>query len=144
MTEVKRYYWNADDIDGLGYGSLDLLADASSQELVSGSDFDRVTAERDALQQRLTAADERVDQAETIIRKWKSIFGESMARRSELYVTTDAFLSELKPAEAYKPHFGDTLYSRNPVADGVIAWKFKEDGKWHEFPDAERPKKDKN
>lgn len=53
----------------------------------------------DALQQRLTAADERADQAKTIIRKWKATFGESMARRSELYVMTDAFLSALKPAE---------------------------------------------
>lgn len=64
------------------------------------SDLDRVTAERDALQQRLTAADERVDQAETIIRKWKAIFGESMARRSELYVMTDEFLAALKLSES--------------------------------------------
>lgn len=59
----------------------------------------RLTGERDALQALLTAADERADQAVTIIGKWKEIFGESMARRSELYVTTDAFLAELKPAD---------------------------------------------
>lgn len=60
------------------------------------------TAERDALQALLTAADERADQAVTIIGKWKEIFGESMARRSEIYVMTDAFLAELKPAEPTK------------------------------------------
>lgn len=121
MSEVKRYY--AEIAEENDYGGF-----------VLASDFDRITAERDAvledlrlvkqlqkttdaivmmvegqrdhwiekchaLQQCLTAADERADQAATIIRKWKEIFGESMARRSELYVVTDAFLSALKPAE---------------------------------------------
>lgn len=35
--------------------------EASNIRCVREADFDRVTAERDALQQRLTAADERVD-----------------------------------------------------------------------------------
>lgn len=60
---------------------------------------ERICSERDALQALLTAADERADQAVNIIKKWKEIFGESMARRSELYVMTDAFLVALKPAE---------------------------------------------
>ena len=37
--------------------------------VVQAEDFDRVTAERDALQQRLTAADERADVLEGLLRK---------------------------------------------------------------------------
>lgn len=52
MSEVKRYWvhWN----DQL------YVADKNG-DLVMAADFDRVTAERDALQALLTAADERVD-----------------------------------------------------------------------------------
>lgn len=64
MSEVKRYFWNADNLDGFGYGSMDSLADASSQELVCASDYDAALAReaallegRDALQQRLTDAE---------------------------------------------------------------------------------------
>lgn len=68
-------------------------------------EYDRAVNKIDALQALLTAADERADQAVTIIGKWKEIFGESMARRSELYVMTDAFLAALKPAEPKEgPH----------------------------------------
>lgn len=83
-------------------------------------EYDRAVNKIDALQALLTAADEdldraggaylnknaeclklreRADQAQTIIKKWKEIFGESMARRTELYVMTDEFLAEIKPAE---------------------------------------------
>lgn len=91
MSEVKRYYVGEYGlVEGEALGRLGV---------VLGADHDRVTAENSALQALLTAADERADQADTIIRKWKAIFGESMARRSELYVMTDAFLAALKPAE---------------------------------------------
>lgn len=43
--------------------------EASNIRCVREADFDRVTAERDALQQRLTAADERVDVLETALKK---------------------------------------------------------------------------
>lgn len=122
MSEVRRYYVGKYGlVEGESLGRL---------SVVLAAEFDRVTAERDAvretlensytaedherlvakgqelnvkyiekLEQRLTAADERADQAVTIIGKWKAIFGESMARRSELYVMTDAFLATLKPAD---------------------------------------------
>ena len=38
-----------------------------------GADFDRVTAERDALQQRLTAADERNDEAIDLLRRARAV-----------------------------------------------------------------------
>ncbi|NWA03758.1 hypothetical protein [Pseudomonas gingeri] len=56
MNEVKRYHLftgePAEGCGGLGRINVVLCAD-----------HDRVTAERDALQKRLTAADERVDSA---------------------------------------------------------------------------------
>ena len=53
MTEVKRYHvTEAGLAEGQALGRINV---------VLGADHDRVTAERDALQQRLTAADERAD-----------------------------------------------------------------------------------
>lgn len=60
MSEVQRYYVGKYGlVEGESLGRL---------SVVLGADFDRVTAERDALQQRLTAADERVDVLETALR----------------------------------------------------------------------------
>lgn len=108
MSEVKRW-----KLKGFLPGVEGECKAVFQPTVVMAEDFDNATllfldaAERciaserrqKELQRRLTAADERVDQADTIIRKWKAIFGESMARRSELYVMTDAFLAALKPAE---------------------------------------------
>lgn len=52
MSEVKHYFWVQDGMSG-GVKSLETY--------VKSPDFDRVTAERDSLQQRLTAVDERAD-----------------------------------------------------------------------------------
>lgn len=53
MSEVKRYHVVSGRLcEGVPLGMIGVVLVA---------DFDRVTAERDALQQRLTAADERVD-----------------------------------------------------------------------------------
>ncbi|MFL1495616.1 hypothetical protein [Pseudomonas antarctica] len=53
MSEVKRYHvTEAGLVEGQSLGRINV---------VLGADHDRVTAERDALQRRLTAADERVD-----------------------------------------------------------------------------------
>ncbi|MGB4485793.1 MAG: hypothetical protein WBI95_09835 [Pseudomonas veronii] len=46
-----------------------LRSDEDSPGWNTRPDFDRVTAERDALQQRLTAADERADVLETALKK---------------------------------------------------------------------------
>ncbi|WP_432755320.1 hypothetical protein [Pseudomonas sp. WMBT8] len=57
MSEVLRFKtWVPQEIGG------SMIEDA-----VRASDFDRVTAERDALQQRLTAADDRLDHAVTAL-----------------------------------------------------------------------------
>lgn len=52
MSEVQRFWSH----------------EASNIRCVREANFDRVTAERDALQQRLTAADERVDELEDLLR----------------------------------------------------------------------------
>ena len=57
MSEVKRY-----GICGFEGGIIEL----KEGHLVHVDDFDRVTAERDALQQRLTAADEELDQCQSM------------------------------------------------------------------------------
>ncbi|WP_039012596.1 hypothetical protein [Pseudomonas brassicacearum] len=53
MESVKRYFWVS---DGMAEGGK------ARDSYVSGADFDRVTAERDALQLRLNAADQRIDE----------------------------------------------------------------------------------
>lgn len=64
--ETKRYFWQADGLDEYGYGSM-YPEDPSypSKELIEKSDFDRVTAERDALQKLLNARDEEADKLRT-------------------------------------------------------------------------------
>lgn len=62
MSEVKRYHVQlfklAADQQKYAHGALGAV------EIVCASDFDRVTAERDALLQRLNAADQRIDELE--------------------------------------------------------------------------------
>ncbi|WP_426125247.1 hypothetical protein [Pseudomonas sp. PSPC2-3] len=60
MSDVKRYHvTDAGLVEGQALGRINV---------VLGADHDRVTAERDALQQRLTAADERADVLEGLLR----------------------------------------------------------------------------
>ena len=61
VSEVKRYYVNLD------HGTRYSPVDGCDQAMNKAEDFDRVTAERDALQQRLTAADERNDNRDSEI-----------------------------------------------------------------------------
>ena len=79
MSEVKRY------------GHIGYLVNASDKLIelypdmtvyVKAADFDRVTAERDALQALLTAADERADH-------WRSVASESTCRAAELNAQAD-------------------------------------------------------
>ncbi len=55
MSEVKRYS------AALTHAETSPMYEAPDGEWVVAMDFDRVTAERDALQQRLSAADQRID-----------------------------------------------------------------------------------
>lgn len=59
MSEVKRYFWNSDNLDGFGYGSMDSLADASSQELVCAYDFDAALAREASETLRANEAERR-------------------------------------------------------------------------------------
>lgn len=56
MSEVMRY-----DLDVGDSESMAFMAPAEAGSYVESSDFERVTAERNALQQRLNAADQRID-----------------------------------------------------------------------------------
>lgn len=84
MSEVKRYHvTEAGLVEGSALGRINV---------VLGADHDRVTAERDALQALLTAADERVDLLEGLLRRAKSYGGLTPAWH-------DAVEGALKPAE---------------------------------------------
>ncbi|MGE8098062.1 hypothetical protein [Pseudomonas fluorescens] len=56
MSEVKRYS------AALTHAETSPMYEMPDGEWVVALDFDRVTAERDALQQRLNAADQRIDE----------------------------------------------------------------------------------
>ncbi|NVZ19553.1 hypothetical protein HX794_07870 [Pseudomonas costantinii] len=69
MSEVKRYHvTEAGLVEGEALGRI---------SVVLGADFDRVTAERDALQTLLTAADERADLLEGLLRLAIGAIGEN-------------------------------------------------------------------
>ena len=63
MSEVKRYRF----ISSNGYAAIPVVDSVKAERYVEEQDFDRVTAERDALQQRLTAADEMNDHRDSEI-----------------------------------------------------------------------------
>ena len=114
------------------------------------SDFDRVTAERDAalaeldmvrkavpnstlelvsLQQRLTAADERADLLEGLLLLWRSPVQRTMAGRCRLVERTDA---ALKPAEGQHNQC-DGCQAGIPVVNGAHRM-----GKADGYPDTMR------
>ena len=84
-------------------------------EYVYAVDFDRVTAERDALQQRLNAADQRVDELHTQLAEAREVVIECLAegelpaevqwkaerisRGRRLYVDGRALSSSAEPAQ---------------------------------------------
>ena len=81
---VKRYHvTEAGLVEGQALGRINV---------VLGADHDRVTAERDALQQRLTAADERVDALTQLLR-------EGLEEYKDGDDWIDRVVDALKPAE---------------------------------------------
>lgn len=60
MESVKRYFWVS---DGMAEGGK------ARDSYVSGADFDRVTAENLALQQRLTVQDQREDDFKQLLQR---------------------------------------------------------------------------
>ena len=115
MSEVIRYLASHTPYEG-----LDLNGECARHDgdyFVSAVDFDRVTAERDALQQRLTAADERADVLEGLLREvqksarkqgWSSGY-------PTLFASVDA---ALKPAEEPRNQC-DGCQAGIPVVNGA-------------------------
>lgn len=103
MSEVQRYYVGKYGlVEGESLGRL---------SVVLGADFDRVTVERDALQQRLTAAGERADVLEGLLAKYYN--------RSDVC----AFMAKdigatLKPAEVQRNQC-DGCQAGVPVVNGA-------------------------
>ncbi|NVZ61223.1 hypothetical protein HX867_03935 [Pseudomonas gingeri] len=87
MNEVKRYHLFTGEL-AEGCGGLGRI------NVVLCADHDRVTAERDALQQRLTAADERADVLEGLLRRVHK--STALTKAGDLWQRIDA---ALKPAE---------------------------------------------
>ena len=82
MSEVKRFQICGGDWEGKPH---------EKGEWVLALDFDRVTAERDALQALLTAADERVYVLEGLLRE--------AVKTPWLYDVRGKIMAALKPAE---------------------------------------------
>ncbi|MFA7945233.1 hypothetical protein ACEK06_22695 [Pseudomonas brenneri] len=108
MSEVKRY----DCTNGKAqhcYGCYE-MTETNLGDYVKSEDFDRVTAERDALQQRLTAADERADTATSLIQRIVANFDTEIEfhedvepndlEHDQVLAEMRVFLDTLKPAES--------------------------------------------
>ncbi|MNF92269.1 hypothetical protein D3C84_749080 [compost metagenome] len=103
MTEVKRYYvGNNPKLLG-GYGLVEMSRQYADETgfrgIVTGEDFDRVVAERDALQLRLNVADQRNDDLVAAVREnheWHKLYDEHDGyAESGLYETN---IAALKPS----------------------------------------------
>ena len=96
MSEVIRYLASYFPHEGLDLNGQ--CARHDGEEFVHASDFDRVTAERDALQALLTAADERLDQAVTALNEIARVsrMGE---KPFEIATLAIGEMSALKPAK---------------------------------------------
>ncbi|WP_257605327.1 DUF4406 domain-containing protein [Pseudomonas sp. UMAB-40] len=95
MSEVKRYHvGDTGLVEGTALGR---------PSVVLAADFDRVTAERDALQLRLTVADQRNDDLDGLLRAWYEANAKRLIRVDDAayhIVTSTAEVLEGKPASA--------------------------------------------
>ena len=71
MSEVHRYQV----VTMLSAAGATIGYDPHGPDVVMAADFDRVTAERDALQALLSAADERLDAAVNLLEIWRTWLG---------------------------------------------------------------------
>ncbi|MFL1477814.1 hypothetical protein [Pseudomonas grimontii] len=91
MSEVKRYHVTETGlVEGESLGRL---------SVVLAADFDRVTAERDALQALLTAADEREDVLEGLIGEVLDAVGREPLDLDAVLRLRARMRAALKPAE---------------------------------------------
>lgn len=102
MSEVQRWL-----IQKTPIGTM--MKPNADGNWIAAEDFDRVTAERDALQQRLTAADERADVLEGLLCLARGAIGEN--QWTLLTKDIDAMLSQdarrtNNSGSAHCPHDG--------------------------------------
>ena len=93
MSEVKRY-----EINGT-FNVPEIGQKLENPKMVMEADFDRVTAERDALQQRLTAADERADVLEGLVGEVLDAIGREPLDLDAVLRLRARMRAALKPAE---------------------------------------------
>lgn len=103
------------------YREMKLMAEASeSTRLETQAKLDRVNAERDALQQRLTAADERADVMEGLLRLARGAIGENqwtlLTKDIDAMVSRDAQRTN-NSRNAHCPHDGICHASEETCAD---------------------------
>lgn len=90
MSEVTRYRF----ISSNGYAAIPVVDSVKAERYVEEQEFDRVTAENSALQALLTAADERADVLEGLLR-----MAAYHVRISGTDSEIDAIDAALKPGE---------------------------------------------
>ena len=93
MSEVKRY-----EINGT-FNVPEIGQKLENPKMVMEADFDRITAERDALQQRLTAADERADVLEGLVGEVLDAIGREPLDLDAVLRLRARMRAALKPAE---------------------------------------------
>ncbi|KIQ56457.1 hypothetical protein [Pseudomonas fluorescens] len=124
MSEVKRY------------GHIGYLVDAAPQMLqmypgmtvyVLAEDFDRITAENTALQQRLTTADQRIDELEG---KLAAIASWTTETRGAVL---EAFQDELNESASY-PWYDAAIADLMKLIKALSASAEPADEDWHMNP----------
>ncbi|RTY75556.1 hypothetical protein [Pseudomonas veronii] len=113
MSEVERYWIAPSRLVQEGWHQDDTC-------VVKDWAYDRVVAERDALQQRLTAADERADVLEGLLHLARGAIGENqwtlLTKDIDAMLSQDAQLTN-KSGNAHCPHDGICHTSEETCAE---------------------------
>lgn len=113
MSEVERYWIDPSRLVQEGWHQDDTC-------VVKDWAYDRVVAERDALQQRLTAADERADVMEGLLRLARGAIGENqwtlLTKDIDAMVSRDAQRTN-NSGKAHCPHDGICHTSEETCAE---------------------------